>query len=175
MTNRRLSHLETPRCSLRPVQPSDLEALHALWTRPEVRRFLWDDELIPLSQTRDLVADSSAHFEAGDYGLWLARLRDRTDVIGFTGYWPFHEPVRVELLFGLAGDHWGLGYATEIATAMVSYGRDHLSMETVLASTDEPNRASVAVLDRLGFRQSHQDPETGTLFFEKVLRNGALG
>ncbi len=169
MTNRPLPHLETPRCSLRPVEPSDAEVLHALWTRPEVRRFLWDDELIPLSQTRQLVADSCARMKAGDYGLWLARLRDRnpSGVIGFTGFWPFHEPVRVELLFGLAGDHWGRGYATEIAEAMMGYGREHLAMEAMLASTDEPNRASVAVLDRLGFSQSHHDPETGTLFFEQ--------
>ena len=167
MTNRPLSHLQTPRCSLRPVAPAEAEALHTLWTRPEVRRFLWDDELISLGQTRDLIADSCAHLETGDYGLWLARLRGQSDVIGFTGYWPFHEPVRIELLFGLAGDYWGHGYATEIATAMVTYGREHLAMETVLASTDKPNRASIAVLDRLGFSQSHHDPETGTLFFEQ--------
>ena len=37
----------TARTSLRPVSMEDVEALHRLWTDPEVRRFFWDDEVIP--------------------------------------------------------------------------------------------------------------------------------
>ena len=174
MTKQAALLLDTPRCRLRPLGHADARELHALWTHPEVRRFLWDGEVIPLSQTRDLLSESCSRHAAGEYGLWAATLQDQTDLIGFSGFWPFHEPRRVELLFGLSPDFWGRGYATEIAAAMITYGREHLGMKAVLASTDEPNPASVAVLERLGFHQSHHDPRTGTLFFEQVL-NSSLG
>jgi RimJ/RimL family protein N-acetyltransferase len=38
--------IPTARTSLRPVSMEDVEALHRLWTDPEVRRFFWDDEVM---------------------------------------------------------------------------------------------------------------------------------
>ncbi len=35
--------IPTARTSLRPVSMEDVEALHRLWTDPEVRRFFWDE------------------------------------------------------------------------------------------------------------------------------------
>jgi RimJ/RimL family protein N-acetyltransferase len=43
--------LRTQRLVLRPWTHEDVDALHALWTTPEVRRYLWDDVVI----TRDIV------------------------------------------------------------------------------------------------------------------------
>ena len=40
--------LATPRLSLHPVLPRDTLAMHEVWTDPDVRRFLWDGEVIPL-------------------------------------------------------------------------------------------------------------------------------
>ena len=39
--------LTTRRLELRPCAPADLDALHALFTDADVRRWLWDDEVIP--------------------------------------------------------------------------------------------------------------------------------
>ena len=48
--------LHTDRLVLRPLAPADTEPLHALWTAPGVRQYLWDDEVITFDRTTDVVA-----------------------------------------------------------------------------------------------------------------------
>ncbi len=146
-----LSEIATPRTILRPLGPADTPALHALWTAPGVRRHLWDGEVIPPERTAALVARSAAlHAERG-LGLWGARLAGGDDLIGFAGYWHFHEPPALELGYGVAEAHWGRGYATEIAGALVRYGFDTLGLAEIRASLDAANAASARVLAKLGF------------------------
>ena len=66
---------ETDRCELRPVTPDDTTELHRLWTSPGVRRFLWDDEIIPLERAAEAVSTSLELFEQHRFGLWAARLK----------------------------------------------------------------------------------------------------
>ncbi len=68
--------IETARLHLRPVTEADVDELHALWSSPEVRKYLWDDEVIAREQTASLVEESVHLFAAYGYGLWGARLRD---------------------------------------------------------------------------------------------------
>jgi RimJ/RimL family protein N-acetyltransferase len=159
--------LRTNRLELRPLTPADAEPLHALWTAPGVRRYLWDDEVIPFDRTRDVVAESTRLFETAGYGLWAARFHSAADLVAFGGYWFFHEPPRLELLFGVAEPHWGQGLAHELASALVTFGLTRCGFRDVLASTDVPNGRSVRVLTKLGFELERQASSNGrdTLFF----------
>jgi ribosomal-protein-alanine N-acetyltransferase len=162
--------LRTDRLELRPLASADAEPLHALWTAPGVRRYLWDDEVIPFDRTSDVVAESVRLFDAAGYGLWAARLHSTGDLVGFGGYWFFHEPPRLELLFGVAETHWRQGLATEIASALITFGLTRRGFREVLASTDAPNVASIRVLEKLGFaleRRAKSD-ERDTLFFRYI-------
>jgi RimJ/RimL family protein N-acetyltransferase len=38
--------IRTQRLELSPWTHEDVDALHDLWTAPEVRRYLWDDKVI---------------------------------------------------------------------------------------------------------------------------------
>ena len=49
-----LPELESPRLRLRAFQESDIEELYRLWINPEVRRYLWDDQVI----SRELAAET---------------------------------------------------------------------------------------------------------------------
>jgi [ribosomal protein S5]-alanine N-acetyltransferase len=152
---------------LTPVEAADLEALHALWTGPGVRRFLWDGESIPVDRTREAIETSARLFAGSGFGLWA--IRDaHARLVGFAGFWHFREPPELELLYGLAEDAWGRGYATEAARAVVAYGHDTLQMPVIRASTDRANVASVRVLARLGFCETRRETVGGldTLFFE---------
>ena len=87
--------------------------------------------------------------------------------MAFGGYWFFHEPPRLELLFGVAEPHWGQGLAHELASALVTFGLTRCGFRDVLASTDVPNVRSVRVLAKLGFQLEWQASSNGrdTLFF----------
>lgn len=68
--------------------------------------------------------------------------------MGFTP--PFPSAERIEIAWRLARTHWGQGYATEAAKAALAFGFDCLGLREILAFTVPANRASRAVMERLG-------------------------
>lgn len=170
MSEERRAELTTRRCLLRPLAVDDATSLHALWSSPGVRRFLWDDEIISLARTVEALERNERLFHEQRFGLWGATPRGASDLIGFAGLWPFREPPEIELLYGVEEHAWGRGFATEIAHAVVKYCFDSLAMAAVRASTDAGNVASSRVLEKLGFRLVHRDVVGGlnTVFYELV-------
>ena len=75
--------INSARLSLRPVAVDDVEALHALWTDTQVRRFLWDGEVIPLERTREIVERSRTLFDESRFGIWGIRERRADALLGF--------------------------------------------------------------------------------------------
>ena len=160
--------IQTPRLLLRPAGEPDIEPLHRLWIEPGVRRFLWDDEEIPVDRARAVVLDSLEHWSSRHFGLWTLSLSAGAPLVGFCGFRPPEWAEAPELLFGLSATHWGRGLALEAARAAASYAFDTLGVTRVVAATDPPNTASVRVLERLGMRFERQGRLQGleTLFFK---------
>ena len=57
-----------------------------------------------------------------------------------------------ELGYELAPEHWGQGYATEAARAMVNFGFGELALDRISSWCIADNEASARVLERLGFK-----------------------
>jgi RimJ/RimL family protein N-acetyltransferase len=160
--------LATPRARLRPAADSDASELHEAWTSAGVRRFLWDGRIVPREQTDETIARSAGMFRDHGFGLWVARAADTLRFVGFAGLWPFRAAAEFELLYGVAEDLWGRGFASEIAGAIVQYCFGALDMPVVRASTDAANTASVRVLEKMGFHLTRHSTVGGldTVFFE---------
>jgi RimJ/RimL family protein N-acetyltransferase len=58
----------------------------------------------------------------------------------------------VELGYSLMPQYWGKGLATEMATAMLAVGFDHLGLPSVIAMTYAGNGRSRRVAEKLGFQ-----------------------
>lgn len=144
--------LMTPRLLLKPYEASDIDDLHALWTEPAVRKFLWDDVVIPRETAEEVIRESIASHRTLGLGQWTVRLRGEPPLIGFCGFRNVDSHVP-ELLFGFSRRGWKKGYATEASIAALVFAFDHRHVPRVVASTDPPNTASVRVLGRLGMRR----------------------
>lgn len=144
-----LLDLTTARLALYPLTTADVAAAHALWTDPDVRRYLWDDEVVSLDRVREVIAASTSDFATKRYGLWGVYDAATGAFAGFAGCreWPDGGP---ELMYGLAPAWWGRGLATEAADAVLAHLFDTLGHAHVTAATDPPNAASVRVMERLG-------------------------
>jgi ribosomal-protein-alanine N-acetyltransferase len=57
-----------------------------------------------------------------------------------------------EIGYEIAPAHWGKGYATEAARAIVAFGFDELKLHRIAAWCITENTASVRVLEKLGMR-----------------------
>jgi RimJ/RimL family protein N-acetyltransferase len=113
----------TPRMRLRRWRPDDREPFAALNADPRVMA------CFPSVLTRaesDALADRiEAHFTETGYGLWAVELPGVTSFAGFLGLsTPRFEAAFTpctEIGWRLAADHWNRGYATEGATAVMSW------------------------------------------------------
>lgn len=142
--------IETVRLRIRPFNSDDIDGLHALWTEPGVRKFLWDDEPVPKDQVESIIAESTSLFETKGFGLWAIIYKEPEALIGFCGFWYFHKPPTLELLYGLSESYWHQSFALEAANVMLSYGFNKLGFDRIEASTDSANQPSIAVMERLG-------------------------
>ncbi|MHC4934208.1 MAG: GNAT family N-acetyltransferase [Planctomycetota bacterium] len=143
--------IETARLSLRPVATSDKRTLHALWTDPGVRRFLWDDEVIAIERVAEEIEKSLETFQLLGFGLWL--VFDRNGLLGFAGLRPVPESGEIEILYAIRPERWGEGLATEAARSVLGFGFKRCGLGRIIARADAPNRASVRVMEKLGMRR----------------------
>lgn len=160
--------LHTDRLTLRPFEQRDLVRLHTLWTDPEVRRYLWDDEVISLERAEQAIrASERAALKLG-MGLYCVFRRHEDDLIGFAGFRCFEGDDGPELLYGFLPDVWGQGFATEACRVLLSRGFGVHGFQRVVAATDTPNQSSVRVLQRLGmvFRERRPFHGLDTVFYE---------
>jgi RimJ/RimL family protein N-acetyltransferase len=149
--------LTTARLRLRPCESPDVDALHTLWRDPDVRRYLLDDREISRAEAAAFISDFLQAAEAHGLGLWMVELPGDGTLVGFAALRQIENTPHVEVYYGLAPAHWGSGYATEAARALLNYGFDVLGLERIWARTDTPNAASMRVAKRLGM-QPADDP-----------------
>ena len=143
--------LSTERLDLVPFSDEHLDTLHALWTDPEVRRYLWDDRVISLEEVAEVIEASRIGFEEHGLGFWLLVQRDHGEPAGFVGLRHFSDANEVEILYGLAPAHWRQGLATEASQRVLRFAFEDLSLVEIFAGADPPNTRSFRVMERLGF------------------------
>ena len=168
----KLTGIETERLRMKPVRRDGLDDLHALWVSPGVRRYLWDDEIIPREQALSAIEESLSLFEQEGWGLWALERKGESGLAGFCGYWLFHDPPQMELLYGAASQLWGTGLAAEAARAMIRYGFEELAFDRIDASADAPNSASVRVMEKAGMFFDRREITNGadTIYY-RILRD----
>jgi len=162
--------LRSERLTLRPVALDDVDALHALWTDRDVRRYLWDDIEIPRERAEQTVRDAVDSSAAG-IGMWVVLEGDANALVGFCALIRREGDEDPELMYGLSPAYWKRGYGTEAAARVLRYAFETLGAARVSAATDPPNVASVGVMERLGFRFVGRGVLNGldTLFYEIAL------
>jgi len=149
-----MTRLETPRLVLTSWRSEDAGEAFALWGDPEVMRFVGN---VHENAERSRAAiEAAIDAEARD-GVCLWRLRRRDgEPLGCCGFHVYDGPGSrragtrwLELAYHLRPAGWGQGYATEAASACLTYARAR-GWTHVVAFTAEGNHASRQVLDKLG-------------------------
>ena len=144
----------SPRLGYRRLATEHVDELHALGTDSHVRRFLLDGKVVERDWARDAAEISAQSFQRHGLGLWLLfeRSAEGAAPIGLAGFWVFDElGPELQLVYALRKEHTGQGYATEAAAALVDFARAHAGIGEIPATVDEPNLASIRVLEKLGF------------------------
>jgi [ribosomal protein S5]-alanine N-acetyltransferase len=140
---------ELPELRLRLPRPSDTEAVFEYGSDPEVARFSdW-----PVRTSMDGLAESllarAARWDAGEDFYWIITLANDDRAIGGISCQITGDSAEIGFL--LARQHWGKGWATEAAKAVVGWARTCPALTRLLATCDAENLASARVLKKSGF------------------------
>lgn len=150
--------IHTSRLRLREVEETDLDAIHAYRRDPDVCRYLGSPEPETREKTWEYVwaaAQQRRLPQRRCYELGIV-LADQDLLIGECGlsllFVSEHSPspYAATLGFLVHPAHWGNGYATEAASALVRFGLEHLRLETVYAGCLPENVGSRRVLEKAG-------------------------
>lgn len=144
-----MTSIKTARLHLVPLERRHVPALVDLWCDPEVTRYMGgprDRTTLPSAIEEEL--GSTAPFD-----LWPVLLQSSGAVVGHAGIIPkeIAGQDEHELIYVFAKAHWGQGYATEIAEALVDYAAVNLNLTRLVALIDPENNASAHVAKKTGF------------------------
>ena len=144
--------LTTARLRLRPAREADLAAMHAILRDPRAMAYWSSLPHATPEQTRDWLAGMIAidPAEGEDF-----IVEHQGAVIGKAGLYRFPE---IGFIFHPAV--WGRGFAREALEAVVSRAFAVHRLPAIVADVDPRNAASLALLTRLGFAETHRAAKT---------------
>jgi RimJ/RimL family protein N-acetyltransferase len=144
--------LETQRLLLRHLVMDDLDALFALYSDEEIRRFFPEGTLTYEETREELEWFLHGHPSHPELGLWATIYRETDEFIGRCGLlpWTIDGRQEVEVAYLLDKKVWGQGLATEAAQALVQYGFGHLQLSRLICLIDRENEASIRVATKIG-------------------------
>ena len=151
----------TPRVRLRVPLAGDVDTLVALWTDPDVTRFMGGprdpDEI--REGFSAYVDDPEGHASADRDWWWTIVEQDTGQVAGLCSLVEKEVAGQSEIEVGyyLLPAFWGRGYATEAATVVAAYARSHLHVRSLVAIIDPQNAASARVARKLGMAFERND------------------
>lgn len=160
--------LRNERLEMTPIGDGDREPLQALLSLEPVYRYLLDGNPPEAAWVASVVADSSGDFATRGLGLWAARQPGDPALVGLVGFRDFYDPPVEELIYALHPYLWGQGMASEMARAAIEHAFVVAGRERVRASTDLPNRDSLAVMLRLGMRETGREPAPPGFKWEQI-------
>jgi len=90
-------------------------------------------------ESHAVAARIEAHFDQHGFGLWAMEIQNVASLAGFVGLsvpsFEAHFTPCVEIGWRLAAEHWGRGYATEGARAVLTFGFQTLALGEIVSFT----------------------------------------
>lgn len=147
-----LPTLRGSRVLLRWLTAEDVDALHEIFSDPEVARYL----AIPRQQSREeterfltSIHDGFRTSSLYQWGIEHAGRLIGTCTLGGIDW----ENRRAEIGFVLGRSSWGQGLMPDALAPLIDYSFGDLGLHRIEADVDPRNAASLRLLDKLGFRR----------------------
>lgn len=141
---------QTARLIVRELTLADLDDMFVFCRDPEVMKYVGDLKPFSYERTRQEIEYAQESYREHGFGEWAFVEMTSNRLAGYGGLlMPPHSKIP-EVSYLLAREFWGKGYATEVATAIVTYAFTQLELEEVGASLDPGNAASRRVLEKIG-------------------------
>lgn len=156
--------LVTERLGFRCWTAEDLNLALDLWGDPQVTRLIDARGRLTRAQVHDRLLQEIATERRHGIQYWPIFLLNVDEHVGCCGLRPHGTDGGViEIGFHICRRHWGRGFATEGAMAVLAYAFGTLGAKAVFAGHNPANAASRHLVLKLGLRYTHDEfyPPTG--------------
>lgn len=149
-----MSIIETERLRLRHLSPeTDVEFTLELLNQPSFIRYIGDKGARnPDDARRYIIEGPVKSYQEHGFGLYLVELKSDATPIGICGMIRRDTLPDPDIGFAFLPQYWNHGYAFESAAAVMTYARDTLGMDRILAITTRDNEPSARLLAKIGLR-----------------------
>ena len=142
---------ETTRLLVRQYTEDDKELIFLLGGNEDVMRYIR-----PVSTKEEsdkfLLENIAFYQQYPNRGRWAVINKDTGEFVGSCAIIPLpDDPEKIQLGYSLRTEHWGNGYATELAKAGLQYFLKNEQLPEIYGITEIPNTDSQKVLLKAGF------------------------
>jgi RimJ/RimL family protein N-acetyltransferase len=142
--------IETERLLLREMTEADAEHLVRLGQNPNVTRYLPDPPLASVEDAVRILNTVIFPQYANRIGRWAVIRKDTGEFIGWCGLKYYADVNEYDLGYRYLEEHWGRGFATEAARAVLQYGIERLRSARIVGKAMVQNTGSRRVLEKIG-------------------------
>lgn len=154
--------LETPRLTLRPWRPDDIDPFAAMMAEPETARFITlDGKPQDRAQSWRIMAMIVGHWQLRGHGMFVVEEKATGAFVGRAGPWMPEGWPGFEIGWAVSLAYRGKGYATEAAYFAGLWAFETLKLERVISLINVANEPSQKVAVRLGERPLHETLHAG--------------
>lgn len=171
-----LTLLETTRLRLRQITSNDFDDLYRMNSDPDVMKFVGDGSVRTREQmVHEMEALMSHYLRKPGLGVWAVELKDTSQFVGAAGLVFHDDSEEVEVGYRFMKEHWGKGYATEAASALVKYGFEKLGLKKIVSFAHVDNRGSTRVMEKIGMQYVGERVNRGWMQVYFEVRNDGSG
>lgn len=144
--------LETEHLVMRKVQENDAEDLFAMYSDPEVVKYIASEQDQTIEDTKKWIEWRLNKYKNGIPTPWAMVLKQTGHVIGLIGFFawlPQHG--RAELMLLQARAYWGQGYAQEALHEVLHYAFETMGLNHIGVYIHPDNKKSIYLFEKFGF------------------------
>jgi RimJ/RimL family protein N-acetyltransferase len=172
--------IETERLKLRGHTIEDAPKVRALWSDPQVTRYIGGQPLTA-EECWSRLLRYVGHWSLLGYGYWVLEEKATGDFVGEVGFSDCKRDVEPtigavpEVGWVLIPPKHGVGYATEAVHAVLDWGHEHFGPSSVVCLIHPDHHASIHVAQKCGFKRQYLGTYRGRpmLVFDRVLQGVA--
>lgn len=148
---KRMQGTSTNRLYQRSWQLGDVDTVYAMYAKPQVMAWIpggnWD-----YGKTQKFVARMIELDEQQGFCIYPVLLKGSDRIVGHCGLNHLERGPEIEIAYLFDEPHWGQGFATEIAGAVLERAFETMNIERIVAVAFPENVRSIAVMQRIGMR-----------------------
>lgn len=161
--------LDTERLFLREFTIDDAQLLIDLNSNSNVTRYTGDGPVESVAKAKEILETIIFPQYPNKIGRWAVHLKSNNEFIGWCGLKFIEELNEIDLGYRFFEKHWGKGYATESAKAVLAYGFNALKLQEIVARAAIDNTNSIKVLEKVGMKFEKEAIEHGDKIYKYLL------